>query len=41
MKAMFLGFAAALVLAIGAHFALGTIQTSTADRNSAPVSVRL
>jgi hypothetical protein len=41
MKPMFLGFAAAIVLAIGAHFVLDSIQTSTAERYSAPVSVRL
>jgi hypothetical protein len=41
MNSMLLGFAVAIILAIGAHFALGTIQTSTADRYAAPVSVRL
>jgi len=41
MNSMLLGFAVAIGLAIGAHFALGTIQTSTADRYAAPVSVRL
>ena len=41
MKAMILGFATALVLAIGAHFALNSMQTTTAERFAAPVSVRL
>lgn len=41
MKSMMLGFAAAIVLAVGAHFILGSVQTSTADRFAAPVSVRL
>jgi hypothetical protein len=41
MQSMILGFAVAIVLAVGAHFALGTIQTSTEVRYAAPVSVRL
>jgi hypothetical protein len=41
MKAMFAGFAVAIVIAIGAHFVLDSVQTSTADRYSAPTSVRL
>jgi hypothetical protein len=41
MKAMILGFAAALVLAIGTHFVLGSMQVATAERFAAPVSVRL
>ncbi len=41
MKAMILGFAAALVLAIGAHFVLDSMQMSTAERFAAPTSVRL
>jgi len=41
MQSMFLGFAVAIVLAIGAHFALGSMQSSTAERYAAPVSVRL
>lgn len=41
MKPMFLGFAVAIVLAVGAHFVLGSIQSSTAERYAAPVSVRL
>jgi hypothetical protein len=41
MQSMILGFAVAIVLAVGVHFALGTIQTSAADRYAAPVSVRL
>jgi hypothetical protein len=42
MKAMFLGFAVAIVMAVGAHFVLDrTAQQSTADRYSSPSSVRL
>ena len=41
MNSMILGFAVAIVLAIGAHFVLGSIQMSTAERYAAPVSVRL
>jgi hypothetical protein len=41
MKAMFLGFAVAIAMAIGAHFVLDTVQQSTAERYSAPTSVRL
>jgi hypothetical protein len=41
MKAMFAGFAVAIVIAIGAHFVLDSVQTSTADRYSVPTSVRL
>ena len=41
MQSMMLGFAVAIILAVGAHFVLGSIQTSTADRYAAPVSVRL
>ncbi|MCZ8311069.1 MAG: hypothetical protein ACK5U4_07875 [Rhodospirillales bacterium] len=41
MKAMFAGFAAAIVIAIGAHFVLDSVQTSTADRYSVASSVRL
>lgn len=41
MNSMFLGFAVAIVLAIGAHFVLGSVQSSTAERFAAPVSVRL
>lgn len=41
MKAMFIGFAAAIVIAIGSHFVLDNVQTSTADRYSVASSVRL
>ncbi|WP_281280333.1 hypothetical protein [Azospirillum ramasamyi] len=40
MKAMFLGFAAAAVIALGAAVALNTINHSTAAQFSSP-SVRL
>ena len=41
MKSMFLGFAVALIVAIGAHFFLGSMQMTAAERYAAPVSVRL
>jgi hypothetical protein len=41
MKAMFAGFAAAIVIAIGAHFVLDTVQKTTAERYSVASSVRL
>lgn len=34
MKAMFFGFAAAIVIAVGASVVLGTMQRSTADTYS-------
>lgn len=34
MKAMFFGFAAAIVIAIGASVVLGTLQHTTADTYS-------
>ena len=41
MKAMFLGFAVAIVMAVGAHFVLGTVQQSTSDRYAVQTNVRL
>ncbi|MCZ8124756.1 MAG: hypothetical protein ACKOEE_15550 [Tagaea sp.] len=41
MKAMFLGFAVAVVMAIGAHFVLGAFQQSTSDRYAVQTNVRL
>ena len=40
MKAMFAGFAAMILIGIGAYFALGEIGFSSADRQSSP-AVRL
>jgi len=41
MQSMILGFVVAAVIAVGAHFALGTAQMSASERYAAPVSVRL
>jgi len=41
MQSMFLGFLVAAIIAVGAHFALGTTQMTATERYAAPISVRL
>ena len=41
MREIILGIAAALVIAIGAGIWLGTVQVSTAERNTVSTTVRL
>lgn len=41
MRAFILGVVAAVIIAVGAHFALDSLEWSSAEIYSAPASVRL